>query len=196
MELKFRPVGTTRFSSFFALGFNSIQARNYQLAIQCYQRILQEEPNEQDALLRLGQMYALTWKKKDAEATQKLLKVQNKELANQLKAEISQPDKVELLYANTCANNPNGTARPSIYVKDKARYTELARSQGVQGVVVVSVVLTADGRLSRIRILRGLPDGLNEESIKAAKTTKFRPACKNGKYVSVRMSMEFTFNLS
>jgi TonB family protein len=61
--------------------------------------------------------------------------------------------------------------------------------------VVVSVVFTADGRVSGARVVRGLPDGLNDEAIKAAQKIKFRPAMKNGQPVSVRMAIEFTFNL-
>ncbi len=85
--------------------------------------------------------------------------------------------------------------RPQILYQEKAKYTEGARQNRVQGTVVVSVVFTADGRVSAARVVRGLPDGLNDEAIKAAQKIKFRPAMKNGQPVSVRMAIEFTFNL-
>lgn len=85
--------------------------------------------------------------------------------------------------------------RPQILYQEKAKYTEAARQNRVQGTVVVSVVFTADGRVSGARVSRGLPDGLNDEAIKAAQKIKFRPAMKNGQPVSVRMAIEFTFNL-
>jgi TonB family protein len=85
--------------------------------------------------------------------------------------------------------------RPQILYQEKAKYTENARQNRVQGTVVVSVVFTADGRVSGARVVRGLPDGLNDEAIKAAQKIKFRPAMKNGQPVSVRMAIEFTFNL-
>lgn len=85
--------------------------------------------------------------------------------------------------------------RPQILYQEKAKYTEAARQNRVQGVVVVNVVFTADGRISNPRVVRGLPDGLNEQAILAAQRIKFRPAMKNGQPVSVRMSIEFTFNL-
>lgn len=88
-----------------------------------------------------------------------------------------------------------GSMRPTILYQEKAKYTESARQNRVQGTVVVQVVFTADGRISSPRVTRGLPDGLNEEAIKAAQKIKFRPAMKNGQPVSVRMSIEFTFNL-
>jgi len=89
----------------------------------------------------------------------------------------------------------SASLRPTILYQEKAKYTESARQNRVQGVVVVSVVFTADGRVSGPRVTRGLPDGLNEEAIKAAQKIRFRPAMKNGQPVSVRMSIEFTFNL-
>ena len=85
--------------------------------------------------------------------------------------------------------------KPQILYQEKAKYTEGARQNRVQGTVVVSVVFTADGRVSAARVVRGLPDGLNDEAIKAAQKIKFRPAMKNGQPVSVRMAIEFTFNL-
>ncbi len=85
--------------------------------------------------------------------------------------------------------------KPQILYQEKAKYTEGARQNRVQGTVVVSVVFTADGRVSAARVVRGLPDGLNDEAIKAAQKIKFRPAMKNGQPVSIRMAIEFTFNL-
>ncbi len=85
--------------------------------------------------------------------------------------------------------------RPQILYQEKAKYTEAARQNRVQGTVVVQVVFTHDGRISSPKVIRGLPDGLNEQAILAAQRIKFRPAMKNGQPVSVRMSIEFTFNL-
>ncbi|MFN7927894.1 MAG: energy transducer TonB [Blastocatellia bacterium] len=85
--------------------------------------------------------------------------------------------------------------KPNIIYKEKAKYTEAARQNRVQGTVLVSAVFTADGKVTAIRVVRGLPDGLNDEAIKAAQKIKFTPAMKNGQPVSVRMQMEFSFNL-
>lgn len=83
--------------------------------------------------------------------------------------------------------------RPVITYKEKAKYTEEARQNKVQGSVVLSVVFTADGRITNIKVVRGLPDGLTEKAIEAAQRIKFQPAMKNGSPVSVRMSLEFNF---
>ena len=88
-----------------------------------------------------------------------------------------------------------GSLKPNVFYKVKAKYTEAARTNRVQGTVVIQAVFAADGHITAIKVLRGLPDGLNEEAIKALQQFKFTPAMRNGQSVSVRMALEFSFNL-
>ena len=85
--------------------------------------------------------------------------------------------------------------QPRILSKGKAAYTENARQNGIRGSVSLSVVFGADGHIYNIQIIRGLPQGLTETAIEAAKKLKFRPAIKNGAPVNVRMQVVFEFNL-
>jgi len=85
--------------------------------------------------------------------------------------------------------------RPTILYREKAKYTEEARQNKIQGTVVLQVVFNVNGSISDVRVIRGLPDGLTEKAIEAAKKIRFNPAVKNGTPVSVRGSLEFTFNL-
>ena len=85
--------------------------------------------------------------------------------------------------------------RPAILYAPKALYNEPARKNRVQGVIVVRAVFTTEGEVTKVQIVRGLPDGLDDEAIQAARRIRFLPAVKNGKPVAVRMTMEFSFNL-
>ncbi len=85
--------------------------------------------------------------------------------------------------------------QPRILFKEKAAYTEEARRNGIRGSVSLSVVFGADGHIYNIQIIRGLPQGLTETAIEAAKKIKFRPAIKNSTPVNVRMQVVFEFNL-
>lgn len=85
--------------------------------------------------------------------------------------------------------------QPRILFKEKAAYTEDARKNGVRGSVILSVVFGADGHIYNIQTIRGLPQGLTETAIEAAKKIRFRPAIKNGAPVNVRMQVVFEFNL-
>jgi len=85
--------------------------------------------------------------------------------------------------------------RPTIVYKEKAKYTAQARTNKVQGVVVLSVVFGDDLRVKAIRVVRGLPYGLTENAIAAARRVGFEPARKDGFAVNVRGDMEFNFSL-
>jgi TonB family protein len=85
--------------------------------------------------------------------------------------------------------------KPTILYREKAKYTEEARQSKIQGTVMLTIVFGADGRIHDIRTVRGLPDGLTESSIEAAQKIRFHPAVLNGKPVSVRATLEYTFNL-
>jgi TonB family protein len=71
----------------------------------------------------------------------------------------------------------------------------ILQHNGVEGTVVLNVVFTADRRITSVRVVRGLPDGLTEKAIEAAQKIRFNPAVKNGVPVSVRGNIEFTFAL-
>ncbi|MEP7341275.1 MAG: energy transducer TonB, partial [Acidobacteriota bacterium] len=89
----------------------------------------------------------------------------------------------------------SGSLRPNILYKEKAKYTEDARTNKITGTVVLNLVFNANGTISDIRIVRGLPDGLSESAIEAAKKMRFTAAVKNGQPVSVRGNVEFNFTL-
>ena len=87
------------------------------------------------------------------------------------------------------------TLRPKILYREKAIYTDAARKAGIGGAIALSVVFGEDGTMRDIKVIRGLPFGLNEHAIAAAKKIKFEPAYRNGEPVAVRGSLEFTFNI-
>ncbi len=85
--------------------------------------------------------------------------------------------------------------RPTILYKEKAKYTEEARVLKVQGLVVLLATFNANGQITDIRVVRGLPSGLTEEAIQAARRIRFQPAYENGVLVTVRAQLEYNFTL-
>lgn len=75
-------------------------------------------------------------------------------------------------------------------------YTREARRVGVQGMVVLKVLLLGDGKLDRVRVVRRLPYGLTENAIRAACEIKFKPAIKAGQPVSQWVTLEYAFRLA
>jgi TonB family protein len=74
-------------------------------------------------------------------------------------------------------------------------YPRRARRNVVRGTVVLRAVLAASGKVERVTVIKGLPEGVTEEAIKAARAIKFVPAEKDGRKVSQSVIMEYNFNV-
>jgi TonB family protein len=86
--------------------------------------------------------------------------------------------------------------RAQITKKPQPDYTREARRNGIQGFVTLKVLLSADGKVSRIRVMKGLPGGLTENAIRAACKIQFKSAMKDGQPVSVWLNVEYAFRLA
>ncbi|HET6854668.1 MAG TPA: TonB family protein [Pyrinomonadaceae bacterium] len=75
------------------------------------------------------------------------------------------------------------------------QYTEAARANKTQGTVTLRVLVGADGTVQQVRVVRGLPDGLTEQAVAAAREAKFKPAMKDGKPVPCWVGVEMSFNI-
>ena len=80
-------------------------------------------------------------------------------------------------------------------MKPEPHYTESARQNQVTGTVVLKCVFSSNGSITNIRTVSGLPFGLTERAIDAARKIKFIPAKKDGKFVSMWIQLEYNFNL-
>ena len=89
----------------------------------------------------------------------------------------------------------DSSMRPTILYRERAAYTQEARDNKIEGLVILSVVFGADAQIRDFELVQGLPYGLNEKAIEAAKKIRFEPAMKDGQPVSVRGNLQFTFNL-
>jgi TonB family protein len=87
------------------------------------------------------------------------------------------------------------TKSVEIISKPNAEYTSVARDNNVTGSVFLWVVFRSSGTVTNIRIKSGLPFGLSEKAIAAARKIKFKPAEKDGQPVSVLMTVEYEFTL-
>jgi len=86
--------------------------------------------------------------------------------------------------------------RAEITDRPKPSYTREANKAGVQGHVILKLVLTAGGEIGKVRVVRRLPYGLTENAIRVACKIKFKPALKGGQPVSQWLDVEYTFRLA
>jgi protein TonB len=74
-------------------------------------------------------------------------------------------------------------------------YTEEARQGRVQGVVLLQAVIDAEGNVTNIDLIKGLPLGLSESAMKTVKEWKFEPARRDGVPVPVYFTLTVSFSL-
>jgi TonB family protein len=65
----------------------------------------------------------------------------------------------------------------------------------VTGVVRLRVVLGSNGKVTNISVVKGLPDGLTEKAVAAARRMLFLPAGKDGREVSQYAVLEYNFSI-
>lgn len=79
--------------------------------------------------------------------------------------------------------------------KPRATYTDEARQKAITGTVTLRVTFLANGQIGSIASISGLPSGLTEQAIAAARLIKFEPAKKNGVPTSVTKPVQYSFTI-
>jgi len=87
------------------------------------------------------------------------------------------------------------TRKALITFKPEPGFTEEAPKNNVTGVVRLRAVLHASGAIQGISVVKGLPDGLTEKAMQAARQIRFTPAEKDGRAVSQYVVLEYNFNI-
>jgi TonB family protein len=87
------------------------------------------------------------------------------------------------------ATPPRGLRSPT------PQYTDAARIAKFKGNLVLEVTISADGRALDVRVVRGLPYGLNRSSLETVRTWTFQPATSGGVPVQTQVPVEVTFRL-
>lgn len=88
-----------------------------------------------------------------------------------------------------------GKIRAPLKLHDVAPvYPELARRARVQGLVLISCVIDADGRVAEAAVLRGVPL-LDAAALEAVRQWTYRPTLLNGSPVAVVMTVTVQFTL-
>ena len=106
-----------------------------------------------------------------------------------------QPEATDEDYANKIFKPGEVSSKVRILSRPEPQYTEEARKNQVSGTIVLRAVFSANGEVTNIRTVSGLPYGLTERAMAAARQIKFAPATKDGRKVSQYIQLEYNFNL-
>jgi len=67
------------------------------------------------------------------------------------------------------------------------RYTDEAKAAGIEGTVVLDLIVGENGRVREVSVVSGLDHGLSAAAVTAIKECRFSPGEKDGKAVPVRI---------
>jgi len=85
------------------------------------------------------------------------------------------------------------TTKVRLISKPEPGFTEEALSRRTSGRVILWAIFSKTGEVTGIQVVAGLPNGLTELCVNAARRIKFVPATKDGQPVSMWMTLEYNF---
>jgi len=82
--------------------------------------------------------------------------------------------------------------------KTEPEYTEEARRAGIEGTVMLSVIVDEEGGAASMKVIDSAlkPTGLEESALEATKTWRFQPRILNGQPVAVPLLVQVNFRLA
>jgi TonB family protein len=76
-----------------------------------------------------------------------------------------------------------------------AEFSDEARRKKIQGIVIVSALVTEEGLATDLRVEKSLGYGLDEKALQCIRKYRFQPAVKGGVPVAARIAVEINFHL-
>jgi protein TonB len=86
-------------------------------------------------------------------------------------------------------------SQPTVIGDVRIPYPEDARSRGIEGTVVLSVLVDEAGRVRTVKVVSGPGGGLDQAAAKAVERIRFRPALRRGQPVAAQITYRYTFLL-
>lgn len=100
-------------------------------------------------------------------------------------------------YSRSNAVAVGGGVTPPVKIySPRPLYTEDARRAGIEGVVILETVVDEEGNVRDVKVLKGLPHGLDQSAIDTVKTWRYEPAVRNGEPVAVYFTFTINFSIT
>lgn len=92
---------------------------------------------------------------------------------------------------------PGGEKAMLSYLSNNITYPATAKKEGIQGRVFVNFIIEKDGRVSEVKILRGIGGGCDEEALRVVSSMPdWEPGMQSGKAVRVSFNLPIKFKLN
>lgn len=91
---------------------------------------------------------------------------------------------------------PGGMGELMKFLSQNINYPTLAKESGIQGRVFINFVVEPNGKISNVKVLRGIGGGCDEEAVRVVKSMpKWSPGKQRGKPVRVSYNLPVKFTL-
>jgi protein TonB len=112
-------------------------------------------------------------------------------------AKITEQSDVPLVVVDQMPQFPGGEKEMMRFIKFNLHYPASAQENGVQGTVILNFVVDREGKITNIKVIRGIGFGCDEESIRVLqKMPLWSPGKQRGQTVLVSFTMPIRFVLN
>lgn len=82
------------------------------------------------------------------------------------------------------------------YIAKNLKYPDVAAENGIQGRVYINFVVEPDGRVTNVKVVRGVDPALDKEAVRVVSSSpKWKPGMQRGKPVRVQFTIPIIFVL-
>ncbi|MFD2512744.1 energy transducer TonB [Pontibacter locisalis] len=100
------------------------------------------------------------------------------------------------IYAEQMPEFEGGEKAMLKYISKKIVYPSAAQRIGIEGLVVVSFIVSETGEIKEAKVLKGLGHGTDEEALRVVKgMPSWKPGKQNGRAVAVRYTLPIRFSI-
>ena len=118
-------------------------------------------------------------------------------VANSENAQIAGQTEVPLTMADQMPQFPGGQKEMMRFIKLNLHYPAAAQANGIQGTVLVNFVVDKEGKITNIKVIKGIGYGCDEESVRVMSSMPlWSPGRQRGQTVLVSFTMPLRFVLN
>ena len=157
---------------------------------------------EQDSLADLVPEYwkpcvreGLAWKNENCRFSSALLEIPGVALDKSAQTPLTPSDSSQPASQSHSLRVGNGVSPPKPIYQPEPEFSESARAAMYHGIATLGLIVSAEGKPTKIFVLKPLGAGLDAKAVEAVQTWKFEPAQKDGQPVRVAIAVEVNFHL-
>ena len=107
---------------------------------------------------------------------------------------ISPEEDVAFVIVEQMPRFPGGEEAMKLFIKDQLKYPAVAKELGVQGTVIINFVVNKEGKITRLKVVRGIGAGCDEEALRIMGVMPdWKPGMQGGKPVNVSYTVPIKF---